>query len=218
MSRSQKWTAAIAVTAVALAVTAAIVFTVSAVGGHLPPSSRKEPRMPTSNVLVLYYSRTGATAKLADAIIAATGADAERIEDTVDRRGFFGFVRSLRDAARKRPSAYQPLASEPELYDLVVVGTPDWGRSMAAPVRAFLADHRGKLPRVAFFLTDGESDHALVFADMAALAESVPVATLGIAHDRAMKGDFESEVAGFVAALRRPAGPRPEPEPVQPAF
>jgi flavodoxin len=159
--------------------------------------------MPTSTTLVIYYSRTGTTAKLAEAIARATGADTERITDTVDRDGFFGFMRSLRDAIRKSESTLNPSGVDPAAYQLVIIGTPDWGQSVAAPTRTFLASQKGRLRNVAFFLTDGTSDHAKVFADMAELVGATPVATLGIPHDEVVKDQFLPRVEAFVGQLPR---------------
>jgi hypothetical protein len=69
--------------------------------------------MSTSRILVVYYSRTGTTAELAEAIARATGADVERLVDTVARSGGLGFLRSLRDAASKRRTTLEPFGSIP---------------------------------------------------------------------------------------------------------
>ncbi|HXV56772.1 MAG TPA: flavodoxin [Gaiellaceae bacterium] len=156
-------------------------------------------------ILLVYYSRSGTTATLARAIAEATGADVEELVDTVRRSGALGFVRSVRDAAARRPSAIEPLTRDPAVYDLVVVGGPDWGGAASGPVRTFLQSRRGRLPRVAFFLTDGTSDHEKVFRDMAELAGTDPVATLGVPHDEVRPGGYEERVEAFARALRESA-------------
>jgi flavodoxin len=173
------------------------------VSSERSPLPAREPRMPTSNTLVIYYSRTGTTAKLAQAIARATGADTERITDTVDRDGFFGFMRSLLDAIRKSGSTLNPVGVDPAAYELVIIGTPDWGQSVAAPTRTFLVSQQGRLKKVAFFLTDGTSDHAKVFAEMAQMVAASPVATLGIPHADVVNDQFQSRVDAFVKQLPR---------------
>jgi flavodoxin len=167
-----------------------------------PPA---ELRMPTSNILVIYYSRSGTTQKLAEAIARPLGADTERIVDTVHREGFFGFMRALKDAFKKGASPIQPLGVDPAAYELVIIGTPDWGQSVAAPTRTFLASQKGRLPNVAFFLTDGTSDHAKVFQDMMELVGAKPVATLGIPHAEVVNDRFALQVEEFLRRLPRPA-------------
>jgi menaquinone-dependent protoporphyrinogen IX oxidase len=152
--------------------------------------------------LVVYYSRTETTAELARAIARALGAELEPLVDTVSRGGGRGFVRSLRDAARRRATAIEPLHVDPGAYDLVVVGTPDWGGAAAAPVRTFLEENAACLSQIAFFLTDGVADHEKVFHDMALLAGRDPVAFLGLPHDEVREGRYAEQVAAFAAALR----------------
>lgn len=170
-------------------------------GGDTAPVTQKDVRMRNSNTLIVYYSRTGTTATLAEAIAQATGADVERLTDTVDRSGGLGFARSLYDAIFRRTATLKPIEVDPTGYALVLVGTPDWGISVAAPVRTFLETYKGRLPEVAFFLTDGTKDHDSVFKEMARLAGRQPVATLGVPHEEVLAGRHLGQVAAFVKAL-----------------
>jgi flavodoxin len=152
--------------------------------------------------LVVYYSRTETTAELAAAIAEAIGGKLEALVDTVPRSGARGFLRSLRDAVSRRSTTLEPLHVDPSAYDLVVVGTPDWGGAVSAPVRAFFAEHHGRLPQVGFFLTDGTADHDKVFRDMSSLAGREPIASLGLPHDEVSSGQYADRVAAFAASLR----------------
>jgi hypothetical protein len=173
----------------------------AALDGGAPIEQAQEVRVGQSRILVIYYSRTGTTATLANAIAAATGADIVPIEDTVERAGAMGFLRSMRDAFGTRRTIIRPLPVDPADYELVLVGTPVWGNAAAAPVRAFFEDHRARLPAVAFFITDGLSSHETVFRDMATLAGREPVARLGLAYDDVVRGRHAGAVAAFVRAL-----------------
>lgn len=159
--------------------------------------------MPASDTLVIYYSRTGTTAALATAIAKRMNADVERITDTFKRDGPVGFVRSLYDAVKRRGSTLNPLGVDPTQYRLVLIGTPDWGVSMAAPVRTFLTSYAGRLPRVAFFLTDGTSDHAAVFREMGTLVGAEPIASVGIPHDDVVANRYDAQVTTFVSAIEK---------------
>lgn len=199
MARRSKWPRVLGLGCLGVLVLGALVCVVYPGSS---PSLPEEVHVPPSNVLVIYYSRTGTTATLGRAIAEASGADLVPIEDTVDRRGPFGFLRSIVDAARKSRSPIRPLRVDPSRYELVLIGTPVWGSATAAPVRAFFEDHRAQLPeRVGFFLTDGHSSHDAVFRDMAALAGREPVARLGLAHDDVVQGRYADAVAAFVRSL-----------------
>jgi len=52
-------------------------------------------------ILVIYYSRTGVTKKVAEILKGKLGADLEAIEDKINRRGVFGYIRSGREATLK---------------------------------------------------------------------------------------------------------------------
>ena len=179
-----------------------------------PGEVKTEAQMPHSKILVLYYSRTGTTAKLGQAIAQATGADVEALLDTKDRQGAWGFVRSIIDAGRRSTTTLKPLKVDPAQYELVILGTPDWGRSISSPMRTFLAAYKGKLKQVAFFLTDGTSDHTGIFKEMAELSGREPVATLGVPHDDVWKDRCAEPLKKFLAALPAPQVQPAEPLPV----
>ena len=80
--------------------------------------------------LVVYYSRSGVTRKVAQALAAALGAEIEEIVDTKDRSGAGGWLKAGADASLKRLTAIQPMTKDPAGYDLVVIGTPVWGWTM----------------------------------------------------------------------------------------
>jgi flavodoxin len=89
--------------------------------------------------LVIFYSRTGTTRTVAEAIARQLGADIEEIRDTRNRQGLFGYLRSGFDAGLGRCTGLEPMRRDPNDYDVVVVGTPVWNASVSAPVRTFLA-------------------------------------------------------------------------------
>ena len=83
--------------------------------------------MTASKVLVIFYSRTGATRRLAEALANALQADIEPITDRINRSGIFGYLRSVAESLQKRGASIEPMKTDPASYDLVVIGTPVWG-------------------------------------------------------------------------------------------
>ena len=85
-----------------------------------------------SDILCIYYSRTGNTKKAMEEIAEALDAELVELNDGVDRGGLRGALRSGRDAMRKECVPLQAFQTEKALgeYQLVIVGTPVWaGRS-----------------------------------------------------------------------------------------
>ena len=166
-----------------------------------------------SRVLVVHYSRTGTTRKLAEAIATATGWDLEAIVDTRDRRGFLGFLRSGFEAMTGRRTRLEAVRHDLRAYDLVVIGSPVWDRSVSTPVRTFLEEHAAELPRVAFFLTFGGEGQERALAQMAALAGRAPLATLALRQEELTREAHGPAVARFVDALRAAAASPEAPVP-----
>lgn len=154
------------------------------------------------NPLVIYYSRTGNTAMVAEALADGLSCPAEAIHDAVKRSGLIGWLRSGRQAMRGETTELEPLQHDPGDFDLVVVGTPVWGGTMSTPVRSFLEKQRDDLPQVAFFCTAGSDETAGTFADMAACCGQPPMATLGISRNMIKKQEWRPAVERFIAELR----------------
>ncbi len=152
--------------------------------------------------LVVCYSRTGTTRKVARMIAGELGCELEEIVDRVERGGVLGWVRAGRDAARRKGTRIEEPAHDPADYELVVVGTPVWAWTMSCAVRTYLRAVRDRLAAVAFFCTTGRTGIEGTFAQMQALCGREPVATLGLRMKDVMKGDVSGEAAAFAAKLR----------------
>ncbi len=164
-------------------------------------------------MLVVYYSRTGTTEKVAEALAMATDADIEPLVDTVKRGGILGYLRSGRDAMRRKGAHLKVLSVDPTRYDLVLIGTPVWGGNISAPTRAFLEKYRGRLQNVAFFLTSGgERGQGAVLRDMAAAVGRKPIARLALTQAEVDGNRYAAKLGVFVGSLPKPA---PPPAPVK---
>jgi flavodoxin len=165
--------------------------------------------------LIVYYSRTSHTRRLAEAIAHATGWDLEPVIDMRPRRGALGYVRSALEAATARLTPLGPTRRDPRDYDVVVIGTPVWSASLSSPIRTYLEQHRAELGTVAFFLTGGGRGVQRVFAQMAAVAGVDPVATLALDEPELHAGPIARHVQQLLAdietALRPPVAPEPQP-------
>ena len=158
-------------------------------------------RMDPSRVLVVYYSRTGTTDTVARAIRHELGCEIEAIHDVKRRNGVLGYVRSGFDAALRRPTKLRAMSSEPDDYDLLIVGTPIWNRTVSAPVRTYLFANRERIRRVAFFCTHGGVGSGRVLREMQDICVQPPIATVAVRADEVRKSRFAPKIRGFVSAL-----------------
>ncbi len=152
--------------------------------------------------LVVYYSRTGNTEKVAKEIAKALKADVEQILDTKSRAGFFGWLMAGKESTRKVIPQIKGTKKDVSKFELVIIGTPIWAFTLASPVRAYLAKFGGNLKRAAFFATEGGSGDEKAFKAMAELAGK-PIATLTVRTNEVANGSYVKLVKGFASQLRK---------------
>lgn len=152
--------------------------------------------------LVAYYSRTGTTKKVADAIAQKLNADAEEIEDTVDRSGARGYLISGRDAMKRRLTKLKPIKFNPAEYDLVIIGTPIWGWTMSVPVRAYITEQKDNFNnKVAFFCTMGGAGDKKAFKEMEEMIGKKPAAVFSATTRKVVKNEHIKSLENYIAIL-----------------
>jgi len=152
--------------------------------------------------LVVFYSRTGMTRKVGEAIATTLDCDNEELVDTRKRSGPIGFMRSGTEARSKQLTVLQPIKHDPSLYDIVILGTPIWMGTMSSAMRTYIAENKSKFNRVAFFCTQGGAEYKRVFDEMAALCDKQPVGTIAIRQNEVKKVDFQEKVRQFADSVR----------------
>ena len=97
---------------------------------------KKEPQ----KVLVVYYSQTGNTEKVARVIAQSLNADVEVILPVVPYDGDFGqtIKRGKKELEEGNFPEIGPLALNPQDYDVIFLGYPVWFGTYAPPVQALL--------------------------------------------------------------------------------
>jgi flavodoxin len=159
--------------------------------------------MADSKILVVYYSRTGTTRKLAESLTTALRCDSEEIVEAGSRSGMLGYVRSLLEARRRIPSRIAAGGKDPSGYDLVVVGTPVWAWSLSSPVRAYLLANGPRFPAMAFFCTLGGAGSDRAFGQMQEVTGRRPIGCLSVTAREVASATYQARVATFAEALRR---------------
>mgnify|MGYP003406674327 CR=1 FL=1 len=154
------------------------------------------------NILVVSYSRTGTTSRIARELADQLGADFERIEEIENRAGVVGFLISALESLAKGLPAIRTV-KDPHQYDLVVVGTPVWVGSMASPVRAYLEAHRTRLPRVAFFATMRARGAEDALREMKFLCRANAAASCAFTEAEVKNLRYLHKLANFANALSR---------------
>jgi flavodoxin len=121
--------------------------------------------------LIVYYSRSGNTRKIADLIQQEVGGTLHQIEpETPYPRSYDATVDQ---AKREIQAGYKPALKSDlgsvEAYDTVFVGSPNWWNTIAPPVATFLSQHDLSGRRIVPFCTHGGGGLGRVGTDIARL-------------------------------------------------
>lgn len=153
--------------------------------------------------LILYYSRSGTTAAIANVIGSALGAPSVEIGCPRYRSGWFRYLLAGYDSVKGRlPPIDLPDVSFAD-HDLLILGAPIWTSYPALPLRSFLAQNRDLPARTALFLTyGGHSAPAKAVEFLADLLPGPLEASIEIPHNDVVEGRYANKVDGFVAQLQ----------------
>ncbi len=156
--------------------------------------------------LVIYYSRTGATRKIAEVMREKLQCDSEEISTTDSRTGLFGYIKCGFEAVFKKTPKIKAIKTDPGVYTIVIIGTPVWASTMSSPIRAYLAQNKGSLKKVAFFCTHSSPGSGNTFKDMGILCEKEPLVLLDLKTGEVAKNDYAGGIDKFVYEIIEKAG------------
>jgi flavodoxin len=153
--------------------------------------------------LIVYYSRTGNTKFIAEILAKELNFDLEEIIDTKKRKGIIGWLRAGYDATREKLTVIKEIQKDPELYDLIILGTPIWNKRMSSAIRTYITENKSKFKNMAFFCTEGGSGGSEVLKSMAELSEKKPISTLEIIRKEIKQNRYAEKVQSFTQKLRK---------------
>jgi len=153
-------------------------------------------------VLTVFYSRTGTTRKVAESISKALSCDIEEIFDTKNRAGPLGFITAARDASNKKLTVIRETKMDPSAYDIIVIGTPVWGRAMSAPIRTYICQNKEHFKRVAFFCTCGGMNADKTLEAMKDLCGKETVALVTITQKETKSEEYLRKIDEFATTIK----------------
>jgi flavodoxin len=156
------------------------------------------------NLLLVFYSRKGTTKKIAELISNSLNCEYEEIIDIKKRTGFIiGFLKCGYDATTKKLTKIKEFQKKPELYDLIILGTPIWNKSMTPAIRTYITNNLGKFKNVAFFCTEGGKGGPKTFESMAKLCKKEPLSTLEITKKDIKKELHIEKINTFIQKIKQ---------------
>lgn len=147
--------------------------------------------------LVVYYSRSNITKKLAENIANKINADIEEVIPKVNYQGKIGYARGGKDAITEKIVELEALKYDPQDYDLVYIGAPVWASKAANPIISYLKQNEGKFGEVKFFMTAGSSGFESSFKQMEKYSKK-PLKTLALTTKEVKKDLSEDRINSFI--------------------
>ena len=148
-------------------------------------------------ILVIFYSRSNNTQRVAEEIRNSLDCDLEEVIDTQNREGALGYMSSAVNAIRKTSANINELKNDISTYDLIIIGTPVWTGKMSTPIRTFIAQNHVKFKNTAFFATATGPKFDGTFKEMEELSKTSPIAKLGLKGSEIKDGSYKSKVDEF---------------------
>lgn len=158
-------------------------------------------------VLIVYYSLTGNTARVANDLARELNADVEALRDHTPRIGSFGLLRAAFDALRNARTRIDPPQRDPVQYDLTIVGTPVWASHITPAVRTYLQQMQHRIGRIAFFATCANTgyDRITPALERAANRKAITSTTFN-ARELSDSEAYREKLAAFVRAISSAPG------------
>jgi flavodoxin len=153
--------------------------------------------------LIVYYSRSGHTRKIATELAKLFDADIEEITLVSEPgTGLLGYLRAGWSTFTGKDAKLKPARKNPRDYNLVILGTPIWNFALSPPVYAYAKQHARELPKLAFFCTEGGSGDQKAFEQLAQVCGKGPLATLTVTEKDLPTQAHRAAVEKFAEQLR----------------
>jgi flavodoxin len=149
--------------------------------------------------LVVFYSRTGSTKKIAQTLAKKIGADVDEIIDHTNRNGFKGILFSCFDVARQKLTNIST-KKDPKNYDLVIIATPIWVGTVTPAVLTYATQFKSQIKKYAV-ITVGDDAPDKAVASLESLLTRKSVAFTGFTATD-LSQNYESKLNEFVKKLK----------------
>jgi flavodoxin len=150
--------------------------------------------------LVVFYSRSGNTKKIAQILAKKLNADLDEIIDHTNRSGLKGWLLGGRDAMKKSLTEIS-VQKNPQNYDLVVIGTPIWVGASTHAFRTYLTQFKKDLKTAAIFTTSGSDGPEKTVAVFENITGQKCIASLGLTSAE-LSQNYDSKIDEFVKKIK----------------
>lgn len=155
-----------------------------------------------SNILVVVYSYTGTSRRVAELLCSQQGWRMAEIRDVRPRRGALGNLRCLVESLFKLRPNIRYDGPPPRDFDAVVLVSPIWVLQLAGPMRSFVATRRDHMPDVAVVSVMGGQGAPNAAAEIAKLVGRTPLLSTGLTMREVDDGSYAARLEAFGTAVK----------------
>lgn len=141
-----------------------------------------------SEILVISYSNTGTSRRLAQMLCQQQGWPMAEISEVHPRCGFSGQLNCLLDSWMRRRPSISYTGPPPNEYDAVVLVAPVWSWRLAGPVRSFVKLMNEQLPDIAMISVAESLETRSVISEISSLMGYCPVSNTTFTPDEINDG------------------------------
>ncbi len=153
-------------------------------------------------ILLVYYSRTWITGKVAEYIKLLTNCDTEEIIDKKERTWILWYIWAGRDAALKKITEIQKIKFKPWDYDILIIGTPVRDFAISPAIRSYIQENKEDLPpKIIFYCTTWNSWEREAFQEMIYVCSKVPIWTICFKTKEIEKNKFQERLKNFLEEI-----------------
>jgi flavodoxin len=153
--------------------------------------------------LIVYYSKTGQTEKVALDLAKNLDAETEKIIDQTKRSGILGWIFGGRDAMKKKFTEIGTPTKNPADFDLVIFGSPIWAWTIVPAIRTYLEKYKKDFKNCAFFCTSDGTGAEKIITEVEEIVGKKILAGVGFNGDELKdQNSYHQKLDKFLAALK----------------
>lgn len=155
-----------------------------------------------SKVLVVCYSYTGISHKLARLLCRQQNWPMGEVSEFNPRGGLSGLWKCLADSWLRRTPAIRYVGPATADFDVVVLVSPIWAFRLAGPMRSFVTERLGQFPDVAVACVRGSRGGLGAVAEIAKILGRNPILSAAFNQRDVQYGNCAARLTAFAAAVQ----------------
>lgn len=168
-----------------------------------------------SQVLVVTYSLSGTSLRLAQRLCRLQGWKLAQVRDHHPRVGLRGTWRCVLDSLLRRRPPISYTGPAPRDFDLVVLVSPIWAQQLAGPMRSFVAEYATGFRNIAVISVMSSRGAPNAVAEIGRIVHRSPLLSTAFTTREVDDGSCHSRLEALGATLRTASSDAPAVRPAE---